>query len=131
MPCTDTPKPWYRLMGPDYAATLRRQSTRPENSRSLPEPTSAARRVRAKSSGYTMQREPAPARPPEAMFTAKKLQKLVFALYFGNMALMVSLNAKLKACVGKYRRMFTKFPRQKAAMPCSAATRVKQLAMPV
>ena len=33
---------------------------------------------------------------------AKKRQKSVFGLALGNMALMVSLNAKLNACVGKY-----------------------------
>ena len=52
-------------------------------------------------------------------------------LYFGNMALMVSLNAKLNACVGKYRMTFTVLPRQKAEKPCSADTRVKQSTMPV
>merc|ERR1719454_2728694 len=44
---------------------------------------------------------------------------------------MVSLNAKLNACVGKYRMTFTVLPRQKALKPCSADTRVKQLMMPV
>jgi len=78
-----------------------------------------------------MVREPAPARPPDAMLTAKKAPKSFFGLYFGNMALMVSLKAKLKAWVGKYRRMLTKLPRQKAPTPCSAATRVKQFAIPV
>lgn len=41
------------------------------------------RRVRAKSSGYTISREPAPARPPEARFTAKNRQKSVLELYLG------------------------------------------------
>jgi hypothetical protein len=49
----------------------------------------------------------------------------------GSIALMVSLKAKLNAWVGKYRMQFTRLPRQKEAMPCSAATRVKQLPMPV
>ena len=46
------------------------------------------------------------------------------------MALMVSLKAKLKACVGKYRTTLARLPRQKEAKPCSAVTRVKQLTMP-
>jgi hypothetical protein len=41
------------------------------------------------------------------------------------------LNAKLNACVGKYRTMFAMFPRQNEPKPCSAETRVKQLTMPV
>ena len=61
----------------------------------------------------------------------KDYQNSVFGLYFGNRALMVSLNAKLKAWVGKYRMTFTVFPRQKAEKPCSDDTRVKQLTMPV
>merc|ERR1719199_2203049 len=101
IPCTDTPKPWYSDIGPDFAATFVRQSTSPVNSRPLPEPTSAARRVRAKSSGYTMRRDPAPAMPPDAMFTPKNGQKSVFGLYVGNKSLIVSLNAKLNAWVGK------------------------------
>lgn len=48
-----------------------------------------------------MQREPAPARPPEAMFTRKNIPKSVLGLYLGKRALMVSLKAKLKAWVGK------------------------------
>mmetsp|Transcript_7643 Transcript_7643/g.32461 ORF Transcript_7643/g.32461 Transcript_7643/m.32461 type:complete len:223 (+) Transcript_7643:375-1043(+) len=131
MPCTETPKPWYSDMGPDFAATFLRQSTRPVNSRSLPEPTSAARRVRAKSRGYTMSSEPAPARPPDAMFTAKNLAKSVLGEYVGNSSLMESLNAKLNACVGKYRTMLAMFPRQNEPKPCSAETRVKQFTMPV
>ena len=43
---------------------------------------------------------------------------------------MVSLKAKLKACVGKYRTTLARLPRQKEANPCSAVTRVKQLTMP-
>lgn len=58
-------------------------------------------------------------------------QKSVFGLNVGNMFLKVSLNAKLKAWVGKYRMRFATFPRQKDPIPCSAATRVKQLTMPV
>ena len=45
--------------------------------------------------------EPAPARPPEAMLAAKKEANSVLGLYLGNIALMVSLKAKLNACVGK------------------------------
>lgn len=62
------------------------------------------RRVRAKSSGYTMSRLPAPARPPEARLTAKNCQKSVLELYLGNRPLIVSLNAKLKACSGAVGR---------------------------
>jgi hypothetical protein len=45
-----------------------------------------------------MSSEPAPARPPDARLVAKKRQKSVLGLYLGNSALIVSLNAKLKAC---------------------------------
>lgn len=38
---------------------------------------------------------------PEAILVAKNFQKSVLGLYLGNRFLMVSLNAKLKACVGK------------------------------
>ncbi len=41
---------------------------------------------------------------PEARLIAKKRQKSVRALALGNRRLMLSLNAKLKACVGKYLR---------------------------
>ena len=61
---------------------------------------------------------------------AKNFQKSVFGLALGNMFLMVSLKAKLKACVGKYRMTLARFPRQKDSTPCSADTRVKQFAMP-
>ena len=61
---------------------------------------------------------------------AKNLQKSVLGLALGNMFLMVSLKAKLKACVGKYRMTLARFPRQKDSTPCSADTRVKQLAIP-
>merc|ERR1740138_1294741 len=44
---------------------------------------------------------------------------------------MMSLKAKLKAWVGKYRTMLATLPRQKEANPCSAVTRVKQFTMPV
>jgi hypothetical protein len=47
-----------------------------------------------------MSSEPAPARPPDARLVAKKRQKSVLGLYLGNSALIVSLNAKLKACGG-------------------------------
>merc|ERR1719460_3477954 len=75
--------------------------------------------------------EPAPARPPEAMLARKNLVNSVLALYLGNIALMVSLKAKLNAWVGKYRMTLTVLPRQKAEKPCSDDTRVKQLRMPV
>ena len=61
---------------------------------------------------------------------AKNFQKSVFGLALGNMFLIVSLKAKLNACVGKYRMTLAKFPRQKDRTPCSADTRVKQFAIP-
>jgi len=64
------------------------------------------------------------------MLVAKNFQKSVRGLYLGNMFLMVSLNAKLKAWVGKYRTTLARLPLQKLANPCSADTRVKQLAIP-
>ena len=77
------------------------QSMRPVNSRSEPLPTSAARRVRAKSSGYTMSSDEAPAAPPDATLAPNDCQNCVFGSYLGNIALKVSLKAKLNACVGK------------------------------
>ena len=44
-----------------------------------------------------MQSEPAPARPPEAMFVKKKKRNSVFGLYLGKKDLIVSLKAKLNA----------------------------------
>ena len=101
IPWTETPKPLYKAVMPPALAVLPMQSTKPVNSRSLFEPTSAAKRVRAKSSGYTINKEPAPAKPPDAMLTAKNDQNASFGEYDGNKFLIVSLNAKLKACVGK------------------------------
>ena len=91
IPCTETPKPWYRAMGPPRAVVFFRQSIRPVNSLSAPPlPTSAASLVLAKSRGYTISRDPAPAKPPAAMLTAKNRQKSVLGLYLGNRFLMVS-----------------------------------------
>lgn len=45
----------------------------------------------------------------------------------GKRALIWSLKAKLNAWVGKYRITLVVFPLQKAAIPCSCLTRVKQL----
>ena len=45
--------------------------------------------------------EPAPARPPDAILVAKNFQNSFFELYLGKRPLIVSLNAKLKAWVGK------------------------------
>ena len=61
---------------------------------------------------------------------AKNFQNSVLGLYLGNMFLIVSLKAKLKACVGKYLTTFARFPLQKLAIPCSAETLVKQFTMP-
>jgi len=44
---------------------------------------------------------------------------------------MLTLKAKLKACVGKYRMTLARLPLQNEAKPCSAVTRVKQLPIPV
>jgi len=77
--CTDTPKPWYSASGPPRRATLVMQSTMPWNSRSCPvRPRSAARRVRAKSSGYTISSEPAPASPPAPALPYPALGKCTF-----------------------------------------------------
>ena len=43
----------------------------------------------------------------------------------------VTLKAKLKACVGKYRMTLARLPLQNEAKPCSAVTRVKQFTIPV
>ena len=96
LPCTETPKPWYRAMGPPRAVVFFRQSIRPVNSLSAPPlPTSAASLVLAKSRGYTISRDPAPAKPPAAMLTAKNLQKSVLGLYLGNKFLMVSCKPEM------------------------------------
>ena len=78
-----------------------------------------------------MSRDPAPARPPDAMFTAKNFANSVLGEYTGNISLIVSLNAKLKAWVGKYLTMFATLPLQNEPKPCSVLTRVKQFTMPV
>ncbi len=44
---------------------------------------------------------------------------------------MLTLKAKLKAWVGKYRMTLARLPLQNEAKPCSAVTRVKQLPIPV
>mmetsp|Transcript_9209 Transcript_9209/g.15263 ORF Transcript_9209/g.15263 Transcript_9209/m.15263 type:complete len:203 (+) Transcript_9209:111-719(+) len=101
MPMTDTPKPWYRPLRPSDLKIFIRQSPRPVNWRSVPLPTSAPRRVRAKSRGYTNSSEVAPAAPPEARLPAKKRQKSLRSTPFRNICLYLSLKAKLSACVGK------------------------------
>ena len=50
-----------------------------------------------------------PANPPEAMLVANFLPGLA-PLGVANMALIASLKAKLRACVGKYLRTLAKFP---------------------
>jgi len=47
----------------------------------VPLPTSAARRVLPKSSGYTNVNDVAPAAPPEAIFPKKNIPGYVFGLY--------------------------------------------------
>jgi len=65
------------------------------------------------------------------MLTTKLLKSSFFLSTFGNMVLKVSLNAKLNAWVGNYRRTLVKLPRQNAWTPCSALIRLKQSTMPV
>lgn len=81
IPCTETKKPRYKPIGPSDLAILTKQSPRPLNSRDAPLPTSAAKRVRAKSSGYTKQSDVAPAAPPDAKLPAKNFQKSFFLSY--------------------------------------------------
>jgi hypothetical protein len=127
---------------------------------------------------HTKVRLPAPAAPPDAMFTAKNFQKsvcrgghtvwaetradgsrhqvcamhihtcrlcyhsaglqlvvdlqvprlrLTFELYLGNMFLMVSLKAKLKACVGKYRMQLARLPRQSEMKPAYGFPKVSAI----
>ncbi|TNN54907.1 hypothetical protein EYF80_034852 [Liparis tanakae] len=92
------------------------ESPRPLNSLPAPGfPTSAARRVRAKSRGYTKQRDVAPAAPPEARFPAKYLQNW----------------AKFRAWVGKYLMTLARLPLQKEMKPCSLGMRTMQSMMPL
>ena len=46
-------------------------------------------------------------------------------------ALYVSLNAKFRACVGKYRMTFARLPRQNEMNPCSAGIRRAQSMIPL
>jgi len=48
-----------------------------------------------------MSSDEAPAAPPEATLAPSDCKNCVLVSYLGNMALKVSLKAKLKACVGK------------------------------
>jgi hypothetical protein len=103
---------------------LVKQSPRPLNWRVSPCPMSAARRVRAKSSGYTARSDVAPAAPPAARLPAKYRQNCVFlSTPSRNMTLYLSLNAKLSACVGKYRSTFAQLPRHSARAPSSRVMR--------
>src|SRR3990167_11404430 len=91
--------------------------------------------VLAKSSGYTNMRDVTPAKPPDRMFDRKTSPGLVS--FFGAprsffvRVLYLSLNAKFKACVGKYLTMLARFPLQRAAMPSSLETLTKQSAIPL
>lgn len=133
MPCTDTLKPWYRPLRPSDLKILTRQSPRPLNSLPAPAfPTSAARRVRAKSRGYTKQREVAPAAPPEARLPAKYLQNWVrLSTPSRKIFLYLSLKAKLRAWVGKYLMTLARLPLQKERNPCSLGIRVTQSMIPL
>lgn len=87
--------------------------------------------VLAKSSGYTKHSEVAPAAPPDARFPAKYRQNCVFLLTPSKKTdLYTSLKAKLRACVGKYRITFARFPRQKELIPCSLEMRMNASTMP-
>merc|ERR1712168_385667 len=133
MPCTDTLKPWERPLRPSDLKILVRQSPRPLNSRPAPAlPTSAARRVRAKSSGYTKHRKVAPAAPPDARFPAKYRQNWArLSTPSRKIFLYLSLKAKLRAWVGKYLMTLARFPLQKERKPCSLGIRTTQSMMPL
>ena len=77
---------------------------------------SLANFVRAKSREYTKHRDKAPAQPPDAIFLLKFMAYPSF-LFCLNNALTLSINAKFKACVGKYRIQFAKLPLQKGKRP--------------
>ena len=77
---------------------------------------SLANFVRAKSREYTKHKDRAPAQPPDAIFLLKLMTYPSF-LFCLNNALTLSLNAKFKACVGKYRIQFAKLPLQKGKTP--------------
>jgi len=72
--------------------------------------------VRAKSKEYTKHKDKAPAQPPDAMFLAK-LTTYGSLLDCLNIILILSLKAKFKAWVGKYRIQLAKLPLQKGRTP--------------
>lgn len=138
IPWTETPNPLYNPVSPSALKIFVKQSPSPLNSL-FPAPanppfppTSAASLVLAKSRGYTKQREVAPAAPPEAKFPAKYLQNWVLlSTPPKKTCLYLSLKAKLRAWVGKYRMTLAKFPLQKDRKPCSLGIRTKQSTIPV
>jgi len=75
--------------------------------------------------------EVAPAAPPEAMFPKKNFTGSVLEFHGHKYGLYVSLNAKFRAYVGKYLYTLAKFPLQKAEIPSSFVTLVKQSKIPV
>lgn len=120
-------------MRPSDLYVLLKQSPRPVNSRAPPDrpPTSTAKRVRAKSSGYTMHSDVAPAAAPDAKFPKKYRPSCVFlSMPFKKIYLYLSFSAKFSACVGKYRITLAKLPRQNATKPCSFGMRTKQSMIP-
>lgn len=133
IPCTDTLKPWYRPLRPSDLKIFIKQLPKPVNSLSCPAlPTSAARRVLAKSRGYTKQREVAPAAPPDAKLPAKYLQNWVrLSTPSRKTFLYLSLKAKLRACVGKYLMTLAKLPLQNDRKPCSLGIRTTQSTIPL
>lgn len=133
IPCKDTPKPWYKPLTPSDLKIFTKQSRRPLNSLSTWYfPTSAASRVRAKSSGYTKLSEVAPAAPPDARLPAKYLQNCVcLSTSLRKNFLYLSLKAKLRAWVGKYLMTLARLPLQKARTPCSLGIRAKQSTKPL
>ena len=72
--------------------------------------------VRAKSREYTKHNDIAPAAPPDAIFFEKLITYPSF-LFCLKSCLILSLNAKFKACVGKYLMQFAKLPLQNGRKP--------------
>ncbi len=67
----------------------------------------------------------APAAPPDAMF----LKNLTPYEAFGSdlkTVLILSLKAKLRAWVGKYRRQLARLPRQKGSRPAGRISQARQ-----
>lgn len=95
-------------------------------------PTSTPNLVLTKSRGYTQVKPKAPANPPDAKFPKKNLVFWVSGLTPStNYLCKASLTEKLIAVVGKYLMTLAKLPLQKAKIPSSLNTLVKQSAIPL